>query len=280
MVNFSSSFEYRAAKSGRQAAAERRCCVSQGVERRELLLAAFGGTRRLGFCLGRRLCFILRRDFDQLGLKLLHCRFEGAKLSIGSAEIAAAAHCFEVFGGGDGGLGAEDCSGALQGVSCGVEFRSILRCECGTNGGEPFGRVSEEGFRQRLDQLFISAGRAEKMRSDILDGIGAGDCAASTVRQSVLLLLKAEPALGMLESLECRRQEIQSCQRARAFRTALERSRPCRLRRAAVYLLRDVSGERDDQLMLSGDFSFWRIARVASRPSMRGICSSISTMSY
>src|SRR6266481_2483415 len=108
MIGKASSSEYRAATSGRQAVAERKCCVSQGVKRRELLLAAFSGTCRLGFCLCRRLCFILRRDFDQLGLKLSHRRFERAKLSIGSAQIAAAAHCFEVSSGCNSGLGAED----------------------------------------------------------------------------------------------------------------------------------------------------------------------------
>src|ERR1700733_6473347 len=150
MVKFSSSSEYRAAKSGRQAAAARRCCVSQGVKRRELLLAAFGGGCRLRVCLCRRLCFILRRNFDQLDLKTLHRGFERAKLSIGSAQIAAAAHCFEVFGGGDSRLGAEDCNRAFQGMRGGIEFRGILRCKCGSNSGKPFGRVSEERFRQRL----------------------------------------------------------------------------------------------------------------------------------
>src|SRR5579864_162260 len=147
MVNAASSSEYRSAKSGRQAAAVLKCCVSQGVKRWELLLAAFGGTWRLVFFLGRRVCFILRRDFDQFCLKLLHRRFEGEKLSIGSAQIAAAAHGFEVFCGGGGGLGAEDRNGAFEGVRGGIEFRGVLGCECGSNGGKPFGRVGEKGFR-------------------------------------------------------------------------------------------------------------------------------------
>src|SRR4029077_1076391 len=128
MVNFSSSSEYRAAKSGRQATAVRRCCVSQGAKRRELLLAAFAGIWRLRFCLCHHVCFTLGRDFDQFDLKLLHRRFEQTKLSIGSAEIAAAANCFEVCGSSDGRLGAEDCNGAFEGMRGCIEFRSVLSC--------------------------------------------------------------------------------------------------------------------------------------------------------
>src|SRR5579862_3670913 len=113
MVNFSSSSEYRAAKSGRQATAVRKCCVSQGVKRRDLLLAASSRTCRLGFRVSRRVCFILGRDFVQFDLKLLHRHFEQTKLSIGSGQIAAAAHCFEVFGSSDGGLSSKDCNGTL-----------------------------------------------------------------------------------------------------------------------------------------------------------------------
>src|ERR1700751_660046 len=131
MVDNASSSEYRAAKSGRQAVGGRKGCVSQGVKRRELLLPAFRETCRFGFCLCRRLRFIVRRDFDQLGLKLFHRVFKSSKLSIGTAQVTTPAHCFEIFGGGDSRLGAEDCNGALQGMRGSIEFRSILSCECG-----------------------------------------------------------------------------------------------------------------------------------------------------